>query len=263
MRKKFQISVLVSCFKTENYLKTFLEELPRQQNFDNIQIVFNLNEPNINEEQWIHQFKKRYPKNIKQIVNNSVVPQSVAWNQCIKKADGDLLAIWNVDDLRTPNSLKSQADAFEKDVIAVHGNFVIVRKFGSRKGNYIDHSYTLNDTQELERSMCLGPFFMFRKIVVNEIGYFDEQLKVAADYDFAIRLAKHGKIGMAAGVLGYFLDEQKGLSTCGDNIQPIERTMVELRYNLTDKIVPQFVPFVKEKGYDPHSLFLDGKKWTK
>lgn len=263
MGKKIKISVLVSCFKTEEYLETFLEELPKQQDFDSIQVVLNLNEPTPQEAYWARLFKEKYPKNIKQIINNSVVPQSIAWNQCIREADGDLLAIWNVDDLRTSNSLKSQADAFKRNIVAVHGNFVIVRKFGSRLGQYIDHSYTLADTRELERSMCLGPFFMFRKSVVDEIGYFDEQLTVAADYDFAIRLAKHGGIGMASGVLGYFLDEQKGLSTCGDNIQPIERTMVEQRYGLTDKIDPQFISPMRRKGYDPDNLFLDGKKVEK
>jgi hypothetical protein len=97
----------------------------------------------------------------------------------------------------------------------------------------------------LYNSFILGPFFMFRKSVCEKIGFMDEQLKVATDYDFAMRLIRKYKIEMHNGIDGWFLDTNSGLSTKGDNKQPIERTFVELRYKLDYKVDQKFVPFIK------------------
>ena len=108
--------------------------------------------------------------------------------------------------------------------------------------------------------MCIGPFFMFRKDILEVIGYFDEQFKSGGDYDFALRMSHNGlKIGMIYGILGYYLDEQQGLSTRGDNVQPIERTMVEMRYGLQDKIDKKYVPGVLA-DYDINTVISFGQR---
>ena len=48
-------------------------------------------------------------------------------NRCIDNASGDYLCIWNVDDLRTADSIEQMAKARRKpDVDFVYGDFTIV-----------------------------------------------------------------------------------------------------------------------------------------
>jgi len=51
-------------------------------------------------------------------------------NTCIKEAKGEYVTIWNVDDLRTPNSLEMQMKALDEnpDIALTYGDFIIVNK---------------------------------------------------------------------------------------------------------------------------------------
>jgi hypothetical protein len=95
---------------------------------------------------------------------------------------------------------------------------------------------------EYKRSMLLGPFLMFKKSLCKKAGYFDEQLKSGADYDFSIRLAYNGTVVQADDMLGYYLNEGKGASTRPDSKQPLERTVIELRYGVFDKLDMSYIP---------------------
>jgi hypothetical protein len=106
--------------------------------------------------------------------------------------------------------------------------------------------------------MILGPFFMFRKSLIEKCGYFDEQLRSGADFDFAVRATHHAnKIGYSKSILGYYLDEGKGLSTRGDGLQEVERTVIELRYGILDKVDHKFVE--RANQYDIKNIKIAGK----
>jgi GT2 family glycosyltransferase len=248
MINKPKISAISPCFRMKKYIKTFLEELPKQECFDILEIVLDHNEPEEEELSLVKEFQEKYPGKIKHIITNPVWPIGRSMNECIKQSNGDFLTIWNIDDLRTKNSISSQYKTFldNETVDVVHGNFLITNIFGKKEGRFVNHSKYCFPNQEYYRSMILGPFFMFRKNLVEKIGFFDEQLKSGADYDYAIRLAKASRdIKCSSEILGYYLDEGKGASTNGDGRQPTERTVVELRYNLEDKIDKTYLSRIK------------------
>lgn len=259
---KPKISVFTSCYRPKRqHLENYLLSLTNQTIRDQIQVVFDHNEPTKEENELLANFEQSYPGLIKRQIRESVVPLGDSWNQCIKNADAPYMALWNVDDQRTYDSLQRQLSLFVKGYEVVHGNFVIINDPNTFKGKIVDH---LNRT-DYEESMILGPFFAFERKLCNEIGYFDEQLKCALDYDFAIRLAKHcgvNNIGMTREILGYFLDEQQGLSTSNNNLQQIERTVVELRYGLEHKIENQFRDKLRNTNYDPSTIVEFGKERT-
>jgi hypothetical protein len=176
------------------------------------------------------------------MVVDKVDPIGVSMNRCIHSAGGPLLAIWNVDDLRTPDSLEIQAKLLESgsEYDLANGNFIIVKSFGAHEGQYVDH-YRM-PASEYTRSMVLGPFFMFRKQLCDKAGYFDEQLRSGADFDLAVRLSIHGKCVRTKEVLGYYLNEGLGASTRPNSLQPVERTVIELRYGVYDKIDYNYLP---------------------
>lgn len=249
------VSTITPAFRMKKYLKKFLEELPKQTIFSNLEVVLDHNEPDAEEITWVQDFQKKYPGKIKHLIVDKVDPIGTSMNRCIKEASGDYVTIWNVDDLRTPNSIESQYNALKNnpEYGATYGDYIVVRSFGATTGSLVKHSPTISKT-ELTRSMSFGPFYMFKKSLVETAGYFDEQLTSGADFDLAIRLAFNTKAIMTKELLGYYLNEGLGASTRPNSKQPIDRTVIELRYGIFDKIdydylpntVTYNVPFIKE-----------------
>jgi hypothetical protein len=224
----------------ERYLKTFLEWLPRQTFFNRLEVVLDHNEPTRDEVQWVQAFQARYPGRLRHLVVEKVDPIGTSMNRCIREAQADLVTIWNVDDLRTPDSIEREARTLidDADMAITYGNFAVVAGFGKTAGRFIDCGHY--PPAELTRSMFAGPFFMFRKALCLKAGMFDEQLKQGPDFDLQIRLAFHGKARLSDGLLGYYLNEGLGQSTRPDTLQPVERTMIEFRYGIYDKIDYRF-----------------------
>ncbi len=188
-----KISTITSFYRGIKYLNLFLKELPKQINFEEIQVVFNHNDPTVEELELIKKFTKEHPDRLKHLVVPKK-PIGESWNQSIKESDGEIVSIWNIDDLRTPDSLLKQVQFLDNNLNydICHGSFLIVNQFGSKHGKYIDHSIYKDNHPELGRGMVLGPYFAFRKNLCEKYGYFDEQFLSGCDYDFALRLHGNG-----------------------------------------------------------------------
>ena len=230
------ISTITPCFKMGSYLKLFLEKLPKQTFFNNLEVVLDHNEPSSVELGWVREFQKKYPNRLKHIIIPKVDPIGVSMNRCIRSSSADVLAMWNVDDIRTDDSIEIQYSALckEANIGIVYGDFIITPSFGGEKGRLVQCEEKI-DQDEFTRSMLFGPFFMFKKELCQKAGFIDEQLKSGADFDFSIRLALHSAANRV-GLLGYYLNEGKGASTRPNSLQPLERTVIELRYGIYDKI---------------------------
>tara|TARA_Y100000389_G_scaffold190905_1_gene216322 strand:- start:502 stop:1296 length:795 start_codon:yes stop_codon:yes gene_type:complete len=251
-----KVSTITPSFKTQKYLKGFLKNVKEQTHKD-LEIILDHNEPTENE---INIVKKHNLKNnnIKHLIIEKVDPIGTSMNRCIENSTGDYLCIWNVDDLRTPYSIEIMANALDerKDVDIVIGKYAIVNKFKSKKGNIVDESKRSHN--EFLRGMLLGPFFMFRKSLLLTIGKFDEQFVQGNDYDLAMRLVRAGKYFCLDEIIGYYLDEGKGLSTKPNSLQPLERTAIELRYNLP--LLDRSLIKKASESYDIDNLYFDSKK---
>jgi glycosyltransferase involved in cell wall biosynthesis len=235
------VSVITPCYKMKNYIEYFLKNLPKQTFFNRMEVILDHNEPEKKEIELVKRFQKKYPGKLKYIIVKKVDPLPISMNRCIYNSKGKFLTIWNVDDMRTDNSIELQYNKIKNNKIDfVYGNYTIVKEFGSETGKFIDHKKF--DRSELTKSMILGPYFMFKKSLCNKIGYFDEQFKVAADFDFAIRLGLFAKGTMITQNLGYYLNAQKGLSTKLNSIQPIEKDVICMRYGIFGKVETKSLP---------------------
>ena len=253
------ISTITPCYKMKRFLPSFLSNLPKQNSFDRIQIVLDHNEPDEEEIFWVQEFNQKFPGKIKHIIKEKVEPIGKSMNDCIENSDGEYLTIWNIDDERTQDSIEQQVRILDsnRECDIVHGSFIITPKFGSYFGQLVESNNY--ERAEYLRSMLLGPFFAFRKNLIHKSGYFDEQLRSGADFDFAIRAAKHSReICYTKFPLGYYLNEMKGLSTRGDGLQETERTVIELRYGIYDKVDQRFVE--KAKQYDVSNIHYKNNK---
>ena len=249
-----KVSTITPCYNMSKYMKGFLDNLSTQTHKD-LEIVLDHNDPSDEEVKLVEEYNEQYD-NILHIKVEGVDPIGTSMNRCIEYATGDYLCIWNVDDLRTPDSIEVMAKALDEnpDVDFVYGNYIIVPNFGGTQGQYVDET---GREDELTTGMILGPYFMFRKSILEKSGVFDEQLVQGADYDLALRLAMNGK-GLHLPInLGYYLNEGLGQSTKPNSKQPIERTVIELRYNVR-VLEPQLVPYTR--SYDVDNIIVDEEK---
>lgn len=249
-----KVSTITPCYNMAKYMKGFLENLSTQTHKD-LEVVMDHNNPSKYELDIIEEYQN-YNNNLLHINVEGVDPIGISMNRCIEYSSGEYLCIWNVDDLRTPDSIEIMSKALDEnpDVDFVYGNFFVVPSFGSTSGEFVDESGREN---ELTYSMILGPFYMFRKTALEKCGKFDEQLVSGADYDLALRLAFNGKGLHIPSNLGYYLNEGLGQSTRPNSKQPIERTVIELRYGL-NVLDPQLVE--EARKYDVDNIIIDGEK---
>ena len=249
-----KVSTITPCYNMSKYMKGFLDNLSTQTHKD-LEIVLDHNDPSDEEVKLVEEYNEQYD-NILHIKVEGVDPIGTSMNRCIEYATGDYLCIWNVDDLRTPDSIEVMAKALDDnpDVDFVYGNYTIVTNFGGTQGQYVDET---GREDELTTGMILGPYFMFRKSILEKSGVFDEQLVQGADYDLALRLAFNGK-GLHLPInLGYYLNEGLGQSTKPDSKQPVERTVIELRYDIR-VLEPQLIPYTRT--YDIENIIVDEEK---
>ncbi len=224
-----KIAILSSSYKTEKYLKEFINSAA-SQTFKDFKIALESVDTSRKELKILNKAIKKYDfLDVKSYDEKISLPK--AWNNSINRSESELICIWNIDDIRTKDSLEKMVNVFNnyRNIDYVYGNFTVVNKFKKVKGKYIDVS---DREDELKKSMILGPFFMFKRKIIEKIGLFDEQLISGADFDFAMRLARNSEGKHLNHNLGYYLNNRTGLSTKHDSLQELERTVVEIRYNL-------------------------------
>jgi hypothetical protein len=239
------------------YIKTFLEELPQQSIFEDLEVLMDLNEPSEEELRIALKFQALYGPHLKVNVVTKVDPIGVSMNRCIEKSRGELLAIWNVDDLRTKSSIEDQICTMNNvpSSSIVYGPYKIVSSFGQTHGELVDNKDL--DPKLFYKGMAAGPFFLFPRKFLSKVGLFDEQFKSGADYDFIQRLLTVGIPTSTKNLLGYYLNEGLGASTRKNSLQPIERTVIEIRYGHIESIDLRYLDSVAD--YNPSSILLAGE----
>lgn len=250
-----KVSILLSLYRCEKYIERYLEDAINQKGINDIEFSIIHNKPTDIEKEIINKFNNKL-----NIVYQEVERESLykSWNKAIEQSTGEYLACWNVDDLRTPDSIIKMIETLDKnpEVGFTYGDIIIVNKFGSRKGEYLktpEYRFEKGTTGAIG-----GPFFMWRKSLINKIGYFDEQFLSGGDFDYTVRLSILSQGKKTEGLLGYFLNDNSGLSTNNFKLQIIEREVIQRRYGIWYKT--NLFLKSKLKKYDLNSFYAFDKK---
>lgn len=250
------VSAIVSCYRAEPYLDAFFDSVRAQTVLADTEIVLVHNAPSAVELGMVEAFRRDHGDRLRHIVVEAVEPIAASFNRGIRAARHDLVTLWNVDDLRTRDSLELERAVLDShpDAIATYGDFVIVARPGDVAGRLVRPPDF--EREAFTRASLVGPFPMWRRSACAQAGLFDEQLDVAVDYDFFIRLAFRGRMQKAEGLLGYFLYAGAGLSSRPGTRLGVEQTLVELRYGLSERI--HLRPYPKAPRYRPDQILFDG-----
>jgi hypothetical protein len=101
---------------------------------------------------------------------------------------------------------------------------------------------------------------MFSKKSLKILRGFDEQFRVASDFDFAIRLASLGKFESTTNLIGYYLDSNEGASTRKDGVQAQEREAIYARYGAFHKSDPTLLHNIRK--FDLDRVFVHDRIYT-
>lgn len=231
--RKIKISIIVSLYKSQKYLEPFLINFLEIDNIDETELVIVHNEPTDEENAILNNFLSKIPNIIHVAV--PLEPLYTSWNRAISLSKGEYLAMWSVDDRRTSHSLRLQADILDKnpDCMIVSGNYFKVFNYGDIVGFLKKDPVKKNIFNKMPK-FNNGCFLMWRKIVHEKIGYFDEQFKVGGDWEFWSRVTYNYNALPCNTVLGYFLRiNNEGLSKRKSKEKDVENQVVKLRfYNL-------------------------------
>jgi GT2 family glycosyltransferase len=257
--KLFRVSIISSCFRGDAYLSSFIDQLISQTLFPMLEWVLIHNEPSPHEMEIVKEFQERFPEKIKHFVIHPVEPLSASWNRGWKSASAEYVSFWNLDDCRPQDSLQRQVETLEQnpDCVMTYGDYMEVRQYGNLSGRW--KKTPPAHTIVLQRVFPGGAFMVWRRNAVERLGYFDEQLHIACDYDLVTRAAASGmKICKTSGLVGYFTNEGVGLSTIkGTNKETVERTVVQLRYAIFDKVIPENT--LDAKNYRISEILIEGR----
>jgi glycosyltransferase involved in cell wall biosynthesis len=253
-----RVTLVASTYRSERFLPSWLDSMAAQTLWPEVELVVVANDPTASEDSLLSAFAAEHPQ--ARVVHVDREPLYRSWNRAIDAAMAPLLAIANVDDLRTPEGLRAQVEALEGDVDALfsYGDFTITTEFPPG-GRMREVAATPFERELFTRAMMLGPFFVWRSSDDARTRYFDEQLEVAGDFDLAVRLALHGRGVPVRERLGYYFDGRTGLSTSGE-IRAIEGTALCLRYGIYEsvdlRLIPQAVRYAISWLWQPDGAWL-------
>ena len=179
------VSVIIPTYNRKHTLKRAIQSVYIQSLLP-FEIIVVDDGSNDGTKEWV---KQKYP-DIKYIYQkNSGV--SSARNKGIKIARGDWIALLDSDDEWLPNKLSEQISKIKSnlDVKILHSNEIWIRN-GVRVNQMKKHKKFGGYIFEKCLDICrISPSsVLLKKEILNDIGTFDESLKVCEDYDLWLRI---------------------------------------------------------------------------
>lgn len=213
------ISVCIPTYNGEKYLQETLESI-QLQTYSNVELIISDDSSIDKTLDIIKKFKviSKYPVFL---YHHNPTGIGSNWNNCIKKANGELIKFLFQDDVMEYNCLERMVSVYNKNpqagLIASKRSFIVEKNvIGETTNNWIEKYRDLQiglqhqnaDILILDKAVFKRSDFrksplnkigepsvvLFRKDIVNQIGYFRTDLKQILDYEYWYRILKRNTI---------------------------------------------------------------------
>lgn len=237
-----KISIITSLYKCSKYLNGYFAAVEKIINKEDCEFLLLHNAP-VKEELLVIKNAIMNKHWFRHIIIEEREGLYATWNRGVRLASSDYCAIWNVDDVRFPDSLQLQANILDNypEGGLVTGDINGTNKYGEIGSKIYKHNRFESEPKEALRSCLVGCFPMWRKSIHSEIGYFDEQFNCVADFDFQIRVAIKYTLYSVPKSLGIYLENDRN-KISSNGLQIYENNIVYLRYGIYEKLVLNLVP---------------------
>jgi glycosyltransferase involved in cell wall biosynthesis len=121
---------------------------------------------------------------------------SAAYNTFVSEGRGELIAMLGDDDLAFPGRIRRQVEVFDRypDTGVVHGDAVVIDAHGRVTGGWDSGDFTpatLVQSFYRQHDYIVDPSRMVHRRVYERVGGYDDRFKVAQDFEFWLRAARH------------------------------------------------------------------------
>jgi GT2 family glycosyltransferase len=253
------ISIIATSYKSEKYLETFFQSVLALNNLDMVEVNLICNVPNNIEAEVLNKYSKKYYQLFNIIILDKLETIAQSFNRGFRISANEYISYMDVDDFRLPDSFTAQFECLEENrkIDYTYGDFIVVKNQGENTGKKI--IVPEFDRILFTRGCYVSPTHFYRKSLFNKIGYWDEQFKSGGDFEFQVRAAAAGvKFKKTNATLLYYTKEENSKSASSTILQPIERTVIELRYGIFDKIDYRY--YDKAMEYRIHEI-KEGDNW--
>ena len=232
--KSYAVSAIISTYKSEKYIEGKIQDLLNQTIADRLEIIIIDSHSPENEKAIATKYARKH-ENIKYIRTETRESIYKAWNRGIKAARGKYITNANTDDRLKPDALeilKNELDTNE-DIALVYGDFFISNCENQDFYDHVRCGYSIKPdyAPNIMLSGChMGPQPMWRKSVHAEIGYFDENLESAGDYEFWCRLSARYSMKHINRFLGLYFHNPAGIVNSNQRKSNDETAYVKEKY---------------------------------
>lgn len=205
---RVRVSALVSIYRAEKYLRGCLQALVSQTLFrrGEMEILCRDAGSPENEAAIVDEYARVHPR-IRYSREESRLPLYECWNRAANEAAGEYLLAASADDRLVPTAAELLAQALDErnDCDVAYGDWVEVpadRLDEPAEAGRVCRAGTFSHLRLL-RHFFLGSQPMWRRSAHHRHKGFDTSLKIAADYDFVLKLTSGGRRACRVdGVLG-------------------------------------------------------------
>ena len=241
------VSIITATFRSENYLKSYLKHLQKfadfllEQKFP-FEVIIISTLPSAEEKEM---FRTLAGQSWCRVIEFNTRGLYAAWNYGLAKAQGDLFGFWNVDDIRFPEAVLEAGSLAQKGADIIYFPFIIKRYLHlgffsipvmktKIEGKILEY-----ERNKFSTGMYCGPHFMFTKEAYKKNGTFDEQFKIAGDFDWCTRAAVNNlNFSLAKNYSGIFRVDGQGLSAGVNQTLQAENNEVYTRRRTTENNRP-------------------------
>jgi glycosyltransferase involved in cell wall biosynthesis len=203
------VSAIVSTYNSERFMRGLLEDLENQTIVDELEIIIIDSASPQGERRIVEEFQDRFT-NIRYVRTEQRETLYRAWNRGVQLARGKYVTTANTDD-------RHRADAFEVLVQTLEQNKQAVLAYADVFVTFDENTLFEDcrsalllkwpdfDVRRLFRTPYIGSQPLWLRELHSRYGFFDEAFRVAADYDFWLRVAIRESFVHVSVPLGLYL----------------------------------------------------------
>lgn len=244
-----KVSVVIATYNCGQYIEKAIVSVLKQS-FDNFEIIV-VDDGSTDSTRNI--LDKYADKILYFYQHNSGV--SVARNNGIKHAKGEIIAFLDGDDEWEPNKLEIQLREILKDdkIGAVGCHITYINEKGEQIGfferkNYLSHEGLVNDLFLHNVIVGSGSGILLRRSCLEQIGGFNVDLEVAEDWELWLRISRFFKIRFVEKRLVRYRVRSTSLSSVR-NVEKITRNEIKMLTKVFNSYYSEVKFFKKQEAF--------------
>lgn len=238
-----KVSIVTPCYNGAQFLeKTILSVL--NQNYPNLEYIIIDGGSTDGSVAII----KRYKKYLAYWISEKDNGMYEAINKGLKKANGEILAYLNSDDLYYPGTIQTVVEYFKRhpDAGLIYGDCDFIDSEAHVLYRYRFPAFNWRRFIVLNWSSIPQEASFWRYEVHKVTGYFNPEFKIVGDFEFYIRVGKHFTIDHLKKVIAMRRLHKKSLTSNWRARSREEKKRIHRQYNIRDRFAIICLRYLRE-----------------